>query len=184
MLGLPVIIYRDARIVSALVTFLENVVSRPDPSCLLNDQSTPSNSRNSRSTHSLNGGPQQSYMLRFYLSISEYIKELVGIQSIPSPVIIPWCRPWRLRAPEFDDDGSSPPSLLEVSSPSSSPPSIIFLTFGEYVSRVLGIHHLSATVHVAWSLKTPIDAIVTSILPLWCIGLLTQLLSCLLGVSV
>lgn len=134
--------------------------------CHLSPQSArsnaPSNSRNGRSHQSLISGPRHSYTPRFYHSVTEYITELTGIHSIPSPVTVPWRRPRRLRAPEFIDEEPSTTPPPTVPSTSSSSSLIVFSSFSEYANRVLGIHRPCSTIHVAWVLKTPFGATVNT----------------------
>ena len=81
----------------------------------------------------------------------------------PSPVVVPWSLSWRLKAPDFDDDGlkegltssvlprPAPPldsSLAAVKAPS---PPAHFHSLGEYASAcLLGPQPRLPTLHVPW----------------------------------
>jgi hypothetical protein len=83
-------------------------------------------------------GPSKLHTPKIYKSvmeyIKEYIKEITGLVSSPTPVIIPWSRPWRLQAQEFIDEPSSPPAPAVSPEPS---PTLVYSSFGEYASKAL-----------------------------------------------
>jgi hypothetical protein len=111
----------------------------PRSSRLPNEQIAPSHSRNHRAPKPLISGPLRQNTPVIFPSVSEYIKVRSGLSTIPSPVTVPWSKSWRLQAPEFidEDDPAFSFSVLAVSSAPSSP--LIFSSFGEYASKVLGI---------------------------------------------
>lgn len=70
-------------------------------SCIVSPRSPPLplsrhnslHSRIHRDPGSLNGGPQRIETLKFYPSFIEYIRELSGLITIPSPITVIWLKP-------------------------------------------------------------------------------------------
>lgn len=120
----------------------------------------PWNSRNHHSPGSLSGGAQGTVRPKFYPSFTDYFKEQSGLATVPSPITVPWHKPWRLQAPEFkDEDDSAELQSPPPQSASSSTP--VFTSFSRYASHFLGTSHSSSISHVSWYLKTPIAATVS-----------------------
>jgi hypothetical protein len=129
--------------------------------CRLLPQSSrcdPSNSRVLCPSETLVGGPLRKAAPQIFHSITEYIKELSGISSIPTPITVPWRRPWRLRAPEFDNSNDG--ELAAATTATTPAILIICSSLSEFGSKPFGISHLHATIHVAWTLKPPTSATV------------------------
>ena len=63
-----------------------------------------------------------------FASFSAYFYHFIGITP-PSPVTVPWSRPWRIMVPEFSGRGCF--DHLGFSFPPSAPRTCFFSTFGD-----------------------------------------------------
>lgn len=101
-------------------------------------------------TQSLPSGLRAGNKDIIFTSFGHYSSIRLGI-SPPPPLIVPWSHSWSITAPEFEDFEDE--SLVVIPAP---PKPAIFSSFGDYAIAVLRFCSALATVHVAWSLKTPI----------------------------
>lgn len=100
---------------------------------------------------------------RSFHSFQDFFTQCTGKCPLP-PILVPWSLSWSIKAPEFldeDDDEVSvaPPTVSPPAVPSAlpvAPP--IFSSFGEFARSVLGSIAPVRTVHVFWSLKTPVSS--------------------------
>lgn len=101
---------------------------------------------------SMPSGPVTGYKTPFFSSFSDYAQDRLHL-SPPPPLIIPWCRTWKLTVPEFEDNPQSPSSSAAGTGPHHPP---VFSSFGEFAQAQLGLNTLPTSIHVAWNVKTPI----------------------------
>lgn len=124
----------------------------PQSSCLAAMRGAPSPSDDHRIPSSMTVGP------RSFHSFGEYYTFCTSKRP-PVPIVIPWCCPWAIKAPEFLDDEEE--VLTAPASASSTTPSLIariFTSFGEFAHSVLGLSPAAITTHVSWVLKPPIPS--------------------------